>query len=73
MKHSLSVLISLGIALAAAAAEQKPSFESLDKNSDGKISLNEASSNDPLFVAFKNLDENKDGELTKQEFAKYRT
>ncbi len=49
------------VALAADAA--KPSFEALDKNSDGKVSLNEAADNDALFVAFKGLDTNKDGVL----------
>lgn len=69
-----ALLAALG-ALATAgalAAEAKPSFESLDKNGDGKISLNEASANDALFVAFKSLDTNKDGELTREEFAKYK-
>jgi Ca2+-binding EF-hand superfamily protein len=60
-----------------AAPTQSPSsnanvsFDALDKNSDGKISLNEASDNDALFVAFKSLDKNKDGELSKEEFAAY--
>lgn len=58
-----------GIALAADAA--KPSFEALDKNSDGKVSLNEAADNDSLFVAFKGLDTNKDGALSREEFAAY--
>ncbi len=48
-----------------------PKFESLDKDSNGKVSLTEASEHDALFVAFKNLDKNKDGELTKDEFASY--
>ena len=51
-----------GVALAADAG--KPSFEALDKNSDGKVSLNEAADNDALFVAFKGLDTNKDGMLS---------
>lgn len=71
------LLASLGILAAGGAAAQaahqaRPSFESLDKNGDGKISLNEASSDDALFVAFKKLDTNKDGELTREEFAQYK-
>lgn len=53
------------------AADAKPSFESLDKNSDGKVSLNEAADNDALFVAFKGLDTNKDGVLSREEFATF--
>jgi Ca2+-binding EF-hand superfamily protein len=65
-----------GTAYGAAPAQSpssnvKVSFDSLDKNADGKISLNEASENDALFVAFKSLDKNKDGELSKEEFAGY--
>lgn len=70
-----ALLASLGLLAAAAAApaaDAKPTFESLDKNSDGKISLAEASNDDALFVAFKSLDANKDGELTREEFAKYK-
>jgi Ca2+-binding EF-hand superfamily protein len=67
-----SLLAALvGVGSLAQGAEQKPTFESLDKNSDGKVSLNEASVHDPLFVAFKNLDANKDGELNREEFARY--
>jgi Ca2+-binding EF-hand superfamily protein len=58
-------------ALAAQSDAAKPSFESLDKNSDGKVSLNEAADNDALFVAFKSLDTNKDGVLSREEFAAY--
>lgn len=62
---------------AAVAAETKQgqaqaSFESLDKDSNGKVSINEATEHDALFVAFKNLDKDKDGNLTKEEFAGYR-
>jgi len=73
----LSVLASFAAAalvngaFAAEAGGAKPSFESLDKNSDGKVSLNEAAENDALFVAFKSLDTNKDGVLSREEFAVY--
>ncbi|MGH8174756.1 MAG: hypothetical protein ACREV5_00670 [Steroidobacter sp.] len=68
----VAALCGIGFAASATAADQKVSFESLDKDSNGKVSLNEAAADDPLFVAFKNLDGDKDGELTKEEFAKYR-
>jgi Ca2+-binding EF-hand superfamily protein len=58
-------LLVAGIAFAQGA----PTFESLDKNADGQISIQEATANDDLFVAFKKLDTNKDGMLSKAEFA----
>lgn len=60
-------LCAAGIVLAQAGA----SFESLDKNADGQISIQEATTHDELFVAFKKLDTNKDGSLSKDEFAAY--
>jgi Ca2+-binding EF-hand superfamily protein len=53
-------------------AQGAPTFESLDKNSDGQISIQEATANDELFVAFKKLDTNQDGQLTKAEFGQYK-
>ena len=67
----VGALAALVAGLALAAQPAKPSFESLDKNSDGKVSLNEAAENDSLFVAFKSLDTNKDGLLSAEEFAAY--
>ena len=74
----VSVLLIAAAAAQGAAPTQAPpagndrlSFDTLDRNSDGKISLSEASDNDALFVAFKSLDKNKDGELSKDEFAAF--
>jgi Ca2+-binding EF-hand superfamily protein len=67
----VGALAALVAGLALAAQPAKPSFESLDKNSDGKVSLNEAAENDALFVAFRSLDTNKDGLLSAEEFAAY--
>jgi Ca2+-binding EF-hand superfamily protein len=67
---ALAALVG-GSALAAQSGGAKPSFEALDKNSDGKVSLNEAADNDALFVAFKGLDTNKDGLLSAEEFAAF--
>ncbi|HEX7116539.1 MAG TPA: hypothetical protein VF193_15540 [Steroidobacter sp.] len=55
----------------AAEDENPPVFESLDKDKNGKVSVNEAAEHDALFVAFESLDKDKDGELTKEEFARY--
>lgn len=55
----------------ATKSTAKASFESLDKNGDGKVGLNEATEHDGVFVAFKKLDSNKDGMLTREEFAAY--
>jgi Ca2+-binding EF-hand superfamily protein len=73
MLRSLAIAFTAfaGIAFGTANAAA-PSFESLDKNSDGAVSLDEASANDHLFTAFKTLDANKDGKLTKEEFAAYK-
>lgn len=68
-----ALLANLGLLAAGAAlAQDKPSFDKLDQNHDGKVSLNEAAADDALFVAFKQLDVNKDGELSREEFAKHK-
>jgi hypothetical protein len=46
-------------------------MSSVDKNSDGKITKSEASSNKDLSGQFSKLDTNKDGSLDQGEFAKF--
>lgn len=72
----MSRLIATAIALAAIAASgsafaQATTLDALDRNSDGRVSLSEASVNDDVFIAFRKFDVNKDGELSKDEFAAY--
>ncbi len=67
-----ALIASLALASGAMAQAGKPSFESLDKNADGKLSLDEASVDPALFTAFKTLDTNKDGYLSKEEFAAFK-
>ena len=71
--RALAMVASIAAASLAGAqtarAAGQPTLESLDTNKDGQISLNEASVNDDLFVAFKKLDTNRDGMLSKAEFA----
>jgi Ca2+-binding EF-hand superfamily protein len=66
-----ALAVALGFSAAALAQDAAPSFDTLDKNRDGNVSLDEASANDKLFVAFRNLDKNQDGNLTREEFAAY--
>jgi hypothetical protein len=65
------VAVAVGALLVAGTAcgQSRPSFESLDKNSDGLISIQEATANDDMFVAFKELDKDRDGNLTREEYA----
>jgi Ca2+-binding EF-hand superfamily protein len=72
IRIQVAVVLGLFAAGALAADAAKPTFESLDKNGDGKVSLNEAAENDALFVAFKSLDSNRDGLLSREEFAAYK-
>lgn len=67
-KKTLAIMLAT-CAPTVVLAQTTVTFESLDKNSDGKISIQEATANDEIFVAFKKLDTNKDGMLSKEEFA----
>ena len=82
-RHRMSALagiaaLAAGLTLSLNATAQagpggaKPTFESLDKDKDGKVSLNEAAEHDAVFVAFRELDKDKDGMLTREEYAVYK-
>nr|MBO2490271.1 calmodulin [Gammaproteobacteria bacterium] len=69
----LAAALGMSTAAVAAQADQLDAkFQELDKDSNGKVSINEASEDDDLFIAFESLDKDRDGELTKEEFASYR-
>jgi Ca2+-binding EF-hand superfamily protein len=73
MQRSRTLAVVLGSVFFAGviSAQGAPSFDSLDANKDGQISIQEATGHDDVFVAFKKLDANKDGVLSKEEFAAY--
>ena len=50
------------------AGDKAKSFESLDKNADGRITPSEASAREGLSSSFSTADVNADGGLTKQEY-----
>lgn len=55
-------------AFAGEGMKSASSFESLDKNADGRISASEASAHQGLASGFATADANADGGLTKAEF-----
>lgn len=72
MSRFIATAIALaGIAASGSAFAQATTFDALDRNHDGHVSLSEASVNDDVFIAFRKFDADKDGELTKGEFEAY--
>jgi Ca2+-binding EF-hand superfamily protein len=69
--QTLAVIAGTVLFAGVISAQGAPTFDSLDANKDGQISIQEATGHDDLFVAFKKLDTNKDGMLSKEEFAAY--
>ncbi len=47
------------------------SFESLDKNADGRVTVSEATADKGLASGFATADANSDGAVSKEEFAKW--
>jgi Ca2+-binding EF-hand superfamily protein len=79
MKQALALLSSLAL-LSVAAADDRTAdddksqrgatntFQTLDADSDGKLSKEEVAGNDALSGSFDRLDSNSDGFVSKREF-----
>ncbi len=65
---SVSVLLAVA-GLAAAQDRPPPSFESLDANKDGRISVSEARKDPRVAARFAAADTNQDGYLDRAEFS----
>jgi len=78
LKNTLSIktliacaaLAVVAPAMAEEASTKKPSFEALDLDRDGNISVGEAKEHQWVADNFTIFDANKDGLITKQEFAR---
>lgn len=71
MKSNFIFLAMLLTAAVAASAQTPPSFETLDKNKDGKLSQEEAKANSTVAAAFTLADKSGDNALSKAEFNAY--
>jgi len=67
MKSLFFVLSALGFSAAALAQASLPSFEEVDANADGQISMEEAAAIEGL--EFATADANQDGALDQEEYA----
>ena len=70
MKNSAKAVAIVGLVSASSAFALDMDFNSVDVDSNGAISMEEASKYPELMQQFKDLDANKDGELSEKEFAK---
>lgn len=64
---ALAVLLAV---FAAASMAALPTFDEVDTNGDGKITMQEASSYQRLMTTFDKADEDRDGLLSKGEYQK---
>lgn len=67
-----SSLLALGVAacfaMGSVTAEELPKFEELDKNDDGRLSLEEAREDPDIAARFALADHDRNGYLTREEF-----
>lgn len=67
---ALAVLLAV---FAGASMASLPTFDEVDTNGDGKISMKEASTHEGVMTTFDKADENRDGQLSKAEYEKLKT
>lgn len=66
--HKLPTLLTALLLTTAAQASELPSFEKLDADQDGQISLTEAAVHEQFAAAFDKIDLNADGAVSLEEF-----
>lgn len=68
-KHILAVLTLITVSGLAWAGADKATFQNLDTNNDGQITLDEANKSSEVKARFTQSDANKDGRLDAAEFS----
>ncbi len=72
-KHTLTALALMTVSGLAWAGSGAASFQDLDSNRDGQITLDEAKKSPEVKAKFTQADANKDGKLDAAEFAALET
>lgn len=68
-----TALAALLAVFAGASMAALPTFDEVDTNGDGKITMREASTHEGLMVTFEKADEDRDGQISKAEYQKLKT
>jgi len=68
-----SALAVLLVVFAGASMAAPPSFDEVDSNGDGKITMREAATHEGLMISFDEADEDRDGLLSKTEYDKLKS
>lgn len=71
MKQLMTLIFTGALSVACLAQAGELTFESVDTDKNGFISVSEADSHAALKEQFKKLDADEDGQLSKEEFAGY--